>query len=157
MCSSDLTATPVRTLTVNGRARIGSIPLELSSAHVCFNPQGDLVQCGLSSLRFKTNVQQFLGGLDIIRRLRPISFNWKEGGLPDIGLGAEEVAKVAPSFTFTNDKGEVTGVRYERLDLLLINAVKEQQQQLEQQRQQIAQLQGQVRHLRAAHRRRVRR
>ncbi len=102
--------------------------------------------------------QRRIGGLDIIRRLRPISFNWKEGGQPDIGLGAEDVAKVAPSFTFTNNRGEVTGVKYERLDLLLINAVKEQQQQLEQQRQQIAQLEGQVRQLRAAvHRRRVKR
>lgn len=48
-----------------------------------------------------------------------------------IDLGAEDVAQVAPSFVFTNCKGEVEGVKYERLNLLLINAVKEQQAQIE--------------------------
>jgi hypothetical protein len=68
--------------------------------------------CGAgSSLRFKTNVHPFVSGLDIVRRLRPITFNWKQDGRPDIGLGAEDVAKVAPSFTFTDSKGEVTGVK----------------------------------------------
>lgn len=124
------TTSPDRTLTVAGRARISNIPLEPSGASLCFDFNGNLLQCGASSLRFKTNVQPFLGGVDIVRRLRPINFNWKESGLPDIGLGAEEVAKVAPSFAFTNDKGEVTGVKYERLNMLLINAIKEQQAQI---------------------------
>ena len=124
------TFSPVRTLTVNGRARIGSIPPEASAASVCFNAAGDLLQCGASSLRFKTDVHPFLSGLDIIRRLHPISFNWKDGSGHDIGLGAEDVAKVAPSFTFTDRKGEITGVKYDRLNILLINAVKEQQKQI---------------------------
>ena len=111
--------------------RVVKIPLLPSGAAVCFNHEGDLLQCGASSLRWKTNVQPFLGGLDIVRRLRPITFTWKEGGQPDIGLGAEDVAKVAPAFTFIDNKGEITGVKYERLDLLLINAIKEQQNQIE--------------------------
>src|SRR3989475_8079300 len=116
-----------RTLTVAGRARVSNIPQEPSGASVCFNVNGDLLQCGASSLKWKTNVRSFRSGLDIIQQLRPISFNWKEDGRPDIGLGAEEVAKVAPSLTFTDDKGVVTGVKYERLSMLLINAVQEQQ------------------------------
>ena len=126
-----------RTLTVAGRARISNIPQEASGASVCFNVNGDLLQCGASSLKWKTNVRSFRSGLDIIQQLRPISFNWKEDGRPDIGLGAEEVAKVAPSLTFTDDKGEVTGVKYERLSMLLINAIKEQQAQIERQQKQI--------------------
>src|SRR5687768_12284032 len=43
-------------------------------------------------------------GLAIIRQLRPIRFNWKEDGRPDIGLGAEDVAKVAPSLAFSNSE-----------------------------------------------------
>jgi hypothetical protein len=82
-------------------------------------------------------VEPFAAGLDVVRRLRPISFNWKKDGRADIGLGAEDVAEVAPSFTFADDKGQVAGVQYERLNLLLINAVKEQQQQIERQQQQI--------------------
>ena len=132
--------TSIDTVVAANRMRVTVIPPEPSVASVCFNPQGDLKQCGFSSLRFKQNVQPFRGGLDIVRRLRPITFDWKESGLPDIGLGAEEVAKVAPSFTFTDSKGEIAGVKYERLDLLLINAVKEQQQQIERQQKQIATL-----------------
>src|SRR5205807_2868444 len=131
------TALSTRTLMVAGRARVSNIPQEPSGASVCFNVNGDLLQCGASSLKWKTNVRSFRSGLDIIQRLRPISFNWKEDGRPDIGLGAEEVAKVAPSFTFTDDKGEVTGVKYERLSMLLINAIKEQQAQIERQQKQI--------------------
>jgi Chaperone of endosialidase len=125
------TTTPVRLLDVNGRARVRAIPLEASTAAVCFNAAGDLLQCGASSLRWKANVRPFLGGLDIIRRLRPIDFNWKESGLADIGLSAEDVAKVAPSLTLVNSKGEPEGVKYERLNIVLINAIKQQQSQIE--------------------------
>jgi hypothetical protein len=135
------TLSPQRTLHVNGRARIGSIPLEASGASVCFNAAGDLLQCGASSLRLKTNVTQFRGGLDIIRRLKPISFDWKDGSGRDIGLGAEDVAKVAPSLTLTNSQGEVAGVKYERFNVILINAVKDQQAQIEKQQAMIASLQ----------------
>ena len=68
--------------------------------------------------------------MNIINRLRPISFTWKQDGMKDIGFGAEEVEKVAPLFTFNNDKGEVEGVRYDRLGVIFVNAFKEQQQQL---------------------------
>ena len=129
---------------------VATIPLLPSAASVCFNAAGDLLQCGGSSLRWKTNVRPFGNGLEIIRRLRPISFNWKEGGQPDIGLGAEEVAKVAPSLTLKNRKGEAEGVKYDRLNIVLINAVKQQQQQIEAQENQIKQQQTQVEFLLAA-------
>ena len=58
-----------------------------------------------SSLRDKTDVRPFAGGMDIVNRLRPISFNWKEDGTPDIGLGAEDVEQIEPLLTFRNDKG----------------------------------------------------
>jgi len=106
----------------NGKVLVQSIPALPTNHSLCFDDAGDLRECGVSSLRFKTNVQPFLGGLDTI--------NWKEGGKPDIGLGAEDVAKVAPSFTFTDSKGEITGAKYDRLNILLINAVKEQQKQI---------------------------
>ncbi|MFN2576342.1 MAG: tail fiber domain-containing protein [Pyrinomonadaceae bacterium] len=125
------TNAPTQTLDVAGRARIRSIPLVASTGTVCFNAVGDLLQCGASSLRWKINVSPFLGGLDIVRRLRPINFNWKESGAADIGLGAEDVAKIAPSLTFINSKGEAEGVKYERLNIVLINAIKEQQNQIE--------------------------
>jgi endosialidase-like protein len=126
------TAAPDRTLTVNGRARVAQIPFEESAAAVCYNNAGDLLSCGFSSMRFKTNITPLDEGLEIVRQLRPIRFNWKEDERPDIGLGAEDVAKIDPSLAFTNSESEVVGVKYEKLNLLLINAVKQQQAQIEQ-------------------------
>ncbi len=128
---------PLRTLHVNGRARIGSIPPEASVATVCFNAVGDLLNCNASSLRFKNNVNTYFDGLNLLRQLRPISYTWKDGGAYDIGLGAEDVAKVAPFFASRDKDGVVEGVRYERLNMLLINAVNQQQTQIERQQQQI--------------------
>jgi hypothetical protein len=127
-------------LDVFGGARISSIPLAAWTAPVCFNNIGQLRNCNFSSLRAKTNVKAFRDGLDIVRRLRPISYNWKENGLPGIGLGAEDVAEVAPSLVVTDSKGKPEGVKYERLNMVLINAVKEQQEQLQHQQKLIDEL-----------------
>ena len=128
---------PVRTLDVNGRARISNIPLLASAASVCFNGQGDLLQCGASSLKWKTDVRPFNLGLETILRLRPINFRWKENGSKDFGLGAEDVAKVAPELAFTDENGEIKGVKYDRLNVVFINAFKEQQKLIEIQRREI--------------------
>jgi hypothetical protein len=92
-----------------------------------------LGSCG-SSLRFKSDVRTFNGGMSIVNRLRPISFAWKKDGRQDIGLAAEEVEMVEPLLTFRNEKGEVEGVRYNQLSAIFINAFKEQQSLIEQQK-----------------------
>ncbi len=118
-----------------GVVTIKSLP---ASVPVCTDNLKELVSC-FSSLRYKTNIKPYIGGLDIINRLYPISYTVKQGGLRDIGLAAEDVAKVEPRFTFTNDKGEIEGVKYDHLNVVLINAVKEQQAQIESQQKQIGQ------------------
>ena len=57
-----------------------------------------------------------------------------------MGLVAEEVAEVEPLLVTTNKQGEIEGVKYDRVGVVLINAVKEQQAQIEQQQMQIAEL-----------------
>ncbi len=83
-----VTINPSGTLSV---PRFGSA----GTATVCRNSASELAFCS-SSLRYKTNVATFIGGMNIINRLRPIAFNWKQDGVKDIGFGAEEVEKVAP-------------------------------------------------------------
>lgn len=122
--------------------------------HLCWRPAGDGVQALLittctssqSSLRYKTDLQPFLGGLDVINRLKPYNFAWKESGMREIGLIAEDVAEVEPLLTFKNDKDEIEGVKYENLNVIFINAFKEQQAQIEELRQQIKALQEQLKH-----------
>lgn len=91
-----------------------------------------------SSLRYKTNVQTFSRGMELIRKLKPISFDWKENGLHDFGLGAEDVKKVEPRLTFDNANGEVEGVKYSQLSAVFVNALNELQDQLNAQNELIA-------------------
>jgi hypothetical protein len=113
--------------------------------HVCWKVAPDgvpgllLTTCtsSQSSLRYKTDLQPFLGGLNVINRLKPYNFAWKNTGMREIGLIAEDVAAVEPLFTYKNDKDEIEGVKYENLNVIFINAFKEQQAQIEELRQQI--------------------
>jgi hypothetical protein len=91
-----------------------------------------LAVCNSSSLRYKRDVAPFTSGLNLIERLRPISFTWKSDGSRDFGLGAEDVASVGPFLVTRNERGEVEGVKYDRLSVVLINAIKEQQREIHQ-------------------------
>jgi hypothetical protein len=101
----------VGTVVVTTLGSAGPTPL-------CINSTSQIATCS-SSLRYKTDVQPFSGGLDIVKRLRPIAFTWKHGGTHDIGLAAEDVEQVEPRLTFTNDKGQIEGVKYNQLPLCL--------------------------------------
>lgn len=105
-----------------------------------------LTRCtaSFSSVANKTDVQPFTGGLDVVKRLKPVSFKWKTDNANDVGLNAEDVAKVAPQMVTRNAKGEAQDVKASVLNLLLINAVKEQQSQIEAQEKQIKQQQQQI-------------
>ena len=110
---------------------------------VCRNSAAHTLAFCSSSLRYKERITPYTSGLQLINRLRPISFSWKDSGRPDLGLGAEEVAAVEPLLVTINNEGVVEGVKYDRLNLILINAIKEQQQQIARQQELISQLQQQ--------------
>jgi trimeric autotransporter adhesin len=113
------------------------------STQLCRNGSNLIATCS-SSLRYKTDVRPYTGGLDIIKRLRPIAFNWKEGGLRDVGFGAEDVSQVEPLLTTHNEKGELEGVKYAQVTTVLVNAINEQQRTIELQQQQLKQQQTQI-------------
>jgi hypothetical protein len=110
---------------------------------VCRDVFDRLLDCS-SSLRYKTNVQNFSRGLDLVRSLRPITFNWINGNVPDLGFAAEEVAAVEPLLATYNKKGEVEGVKYAQITTALVNAIKEQQTEIEKLQAQIEALKNAV-------------
>jgi hypothetical protein len=124
-----------------GVLRVG---LEGSGAtDVCRNAALRLSSCS-SSLRYKDEVETYSRGLDVIRRLRPIIFDWKTSGQRDLGFAAEEVASIEPLLATHNDKGEIEGVKYKQLTTVLVNAVNEQQRQIDTQAATIKKLLTQV-------------
>jgi len=136
---------------------IGAFASPTSSIPVCINNLGVFVNCTSSSLRYKERVVTWRQGLNVIQQLRPVTFAWKDGHLPDLGLIAEEVAAVEPLLSTRNDKGEIEGVRYDRLNVVLINAIKQQQHQIEELRREVQQLRiaSRRQHRRAFNRRRA--
>src|SRR5882724_2521062 len=120
---------PPERLNVNGNVSLllaGGGDTAVSQNSVSFR----LAVCS-SSFRYKANISPFGSGLNLIKHLSPITFTWKQGGRKDLGLGAEDVEKVEPLLVTYNGKGEVEGVKYDRLAVALINAVKEQQTQID--------------------------
>ncbi|HEX8250097.1 MAG TPA: tail fiber domain-containing protein [Pyrinomonadaceae bacterium] len=118
------------------------------STALCRNASNQVSTCS-SSARYKTNIQNFTGGLGVVNRLRPVTFEWKEDGKSDIGFVAEEVNAVEPLLTVYNERGEIEGVKYAQVTTALVNAVKEQQTQIEKQQEQIRQQQAQIDALKA--------
>lgn len=112
-------------------------------AALCINPSSIISQCS-SSVRYKNNIFSLGAGLDVVRRLRPITFRWKEGGQPDLGLIAEEVNSIEPLLVTHNAKGEIEGVKYDRLSAVFINAFKEQQAQIDRQQAEIDELKSKL-------------
>lgn len=136
------TITPVAKLDVAGTVRVGIIGIA-GVTGVCFDASLILSSCS-SSMRYKQNLASFTPGLDLVRQFRPVSFSWKSNNLRDMGLVAEEVAEIEPLLATYNNKGEVEGVKYDRIGVVLVNAVKEQQAQIERQEKLIAEQQRQI-------------
>ncbi|HEX6186729.1 MAG TPA: tail fiber domain-containing protein [Pyrinomonadaceae bacterium] len=124
---------------VPGRLVVGKLG-SAGSAHLCRNAANQLAPCS-SSLRYKTDIAPFSAGLNLVQQLRPLTFRWKDDGARDLGLGAEEVERIEPLLVTYNSAGQVEGVKYDRVAVVLLNAVREQQAQIRQQQQQLEQQQ----------------
>lgn len=85
-----------------------------------------------SSRRLKTNIESIDRALEKVQRLRGVTFDWKNDRRHDIGLVAEEVGEVIPEIVTYEENGkDAQGLDYSRLVAVLIEAVKEQQGQIE--------------------------
>jgi hypothetical protein len=132
------TSAPTDPLHVVGTIRMTSLA-PAGATSLCHNSYSQIASCS-SSLRYKENVVPFLGGMDLVRRFRPASFSWKADGRQDLGLVAEEVATVEPLLVTYNADGEVEGVKYDRINVVLVNALREQQEQISSLQKQNAEL-----------------
>jgi hypothetical protein len=80
---------------------------------------------------------QYKRGLDTIKRLMPITFDWQGTGLHDVGFSGEEVAAVDQLLVTHADNGSVGMVKHDRIAAVLVSAVKEQQEIIEAQQAEI--------------------
>ena len=83
-----------------------------------------------SDATLKTNVETLTGSLDAVKALRGVSFDWIESGNSEVGVIAQEVEAVVPNVVSTDDQG-IKSVKYGNIVAVLIEAIKEQQEQID--------------------------
>ena len=80
----------------------------------------------------KKNIHDLPYGLAEVLKLKPVGYNWKNNtGGNKIGLIAQEVRKIIPEVVVGDEAKENLGMNYAELVPVLINAIKEQQQQID--------------------------
>jgi hypothetical protein len=86
-----------------------------------------------SDARMKTNIKDLNYGLKEVMAMRPVRYNWKTtpNGDNKIGLIAQEVQQIVPEVVSGDVNTETLGMNYAELIPVLINAVQEQQKEIE--------------------------
>ena len=107
---------------------------------------GRLADATLSSRRFKKDIAPIDKISEGILALKPVTFHWKNDNTnqPEFGLVAEDVAEVNLDWITRDEKGEVIGVRYETIPVLLLNEFLKEHKKVEDQQASIADLKSTV-------------
>ncbi|WP_400192364.1 tail fiber domain-containing protein [Hymenobacter sp. B81] len=126
----------------------GKVGVGTDSPQATLDVNGTIRHMGISQgsdIRFKQNVRTLASALDAVQRLRGVEYDWRRAEFPrlqlpagrQVGLIAQEVEQVFPDLVSTGPDG-YKSVDYSRLTPVLIEALKEQQRQIEQLQQQNA-------------------
>gem|GEM_PF-1331139 len=102
----------------------------------------------LSDYRLKRDIQTITGALDKVKRLRGVSFQWKDeasDAQPHIGFIAQEMAEVIPEVV--HSQGGIYSVQYAPVTAVLVEAMKEQQKMIEQLKEEIRSLKEEINNL----------
>ncbi|MEK7722343.1 MAG: tail fiber domain-containing protein, partial [Elusimicrobiota bacterium] len=99
-----------------------------------------------SSIRWKQNIRPIDNALDKLMRLNGVYFDWKVNGKHDLGMIAEETGKVIPEVVDWDPENPkyASGLNYDHLVGLLVEAVKEQQKRMENQQKEIETLKEKI-------------
>jgi len=100
-----------------------------------------------SDVKLKKNINTIDNSLAKIIQLRGVTFNWKKDNSPSVGLIAQEVEKVFPELV--TEQNGIKAVQYGNLVAPLIEAVKEQQTEIQNQQNQINEMKAQIQSLQA--------
>lgn len=135
------------TIMENGNIGMGSL-----TPSVRLQVAGDIIAnsiAGSSDARFKTNITAIENPLQKVLQLRGVNFDWKTKEFParsfsenrTVGFIAQEVEKVLPEIVQTEKNVEgYKSVQYDKVVALLVEAIKEQQKQINRLQKQVKQL-----------------
>jgi hypothetical protein len=121
--------------TITGSLGVGIAP---SATNGRIDASNDVVAFSTSDIRFKENISPIPNALDKLNKIGGYIFDWKtEEKLVslhgfkghDVGVIAQEIEDILPEVVTTRDSG-YKAVKYEKIVPLLIQAIKEQQEQI---------------------------
>jgi len=105
---------------------------KVSTTKLSFNPSSGTLNVvelnATSDINLKENIRPIENSLDKILQINGVEFDWKETHQPSVGVIAQEIEKVFPSLVKTSEN---KSVNYNGLIGVLIEAIKEQQKQID--------------------------
>lgn len=107
-----------------------------------------------SDARFKRNIVSLQDALDVITSMEGVIYEWDRDRFPErnfddqkhLGFIAQEVESVMPELVSTDTRG-YKSVNYQKVSTLLVEAVKEQQQQISERDEKIREMDERIRKL----------
>ncbi|WP_298543347.1 tail fiber domain-containing protein [uncultured Aquimarina sp.] len=136
----------------SGNVGVGTTTPETTYA---LNVNGDLNYTGnltnISDRRYKKNIETLSNSLDKILKTEGVQYEMRKDEFSDMkfadgpqyGVIAQEIEKIFPNLVTTNDNG-YKSVNYTGLIPVLVEALKEQQQLIQQQQSEITELKAEV-------------
>lgn len=120
------TSTPSVALDVNGGGRFRALPIDPggTTVNVMIDAAGNLYR-GVSSKRYKENIQPLTIDSNKVLSLRPVRFNYRSSNGKDIGLIAEDVDKIIPELVVRDTTGRPDAVQYDKVSIYLLGVVKQ--------------------------------
>ena len=137
---TDDTSTNATRYPIFANGTSGAVVEQVSSTKLFFNPSTGLLTStdynSSSDKRLKKNIKTVENAVEKIQALRGVTFDWKEGSSKGIGLIAQEVEKIIPDVV-TSDENGYMGIKYTNIIGILVEAIKDQQEQINTLRKQV--------------------
>jgi hypothetical protein len=117
----------VNNTTAMSISQSGNVGIGTTSPGTALEVSGDVKAVdfiSVSDRRLKENVRT-LPGLELVSKMRGVSYNWISNGKADFGVIAQEMEQVLPEAVFTDANTGFKGVKYPNLVGPLIESTKE--------------------------------
>jgi hypothetical protein len=135
---SDISGIPIMSVNSAGRLYVNGalgVGTDTPTTVGLIRATNDVIAYYGSDERLKTNIEPITGSLNMLKQINGYYFDWKE--MPgihenegrDIGVIAQEIESILPEIVTTRNNG-YKAVKYEKLVALLIQAINEQQEQI---------------------------
>jgi hypothetical protein len=136
--------------TLDNTCFIGSIfdqPVsDVGTQEAVFVDQFNVIGIAASSRRYKHDIQPMDKASEAILALKPVTFKYNadKNGRTQYGLVAEDVAQVNPDLVVQHKNGEISTVRYEQVNAMLLNEFLKEHKKVEEQQASIGQLKSEM-------------